>query len=193
MAAVPRNLFPFLALLSTTALASVSLSIPRGAVYGLVGANGAGKTTLIKHVLGLLRAEVGSVRVFGQDPVSEPVAVLSAAVAGMERKTAEPVKDRRLLVDLDGERIVRPVADDEIGSGIDCPVGDLCHVAEDVLVQPPMKGAYDCIRSRAQCRDVFFKPLQIRRDSSVTHRYVPFSRSSSRTNSPLSRQSKSVI
>jgi ABC-2 type transport system ATP-binding protein len=60
-----------------TALSSVSLSLPRGAVYGLVGANGAGKTTLIKHILGLLRAESGSVRVFGLDPVAEPVAVLS--------------------------------------------------------------------------------------------------------------------
>src|SRR5213078_4262937 len=60
-----------------TALASVSLSVARGAVYGLVGANGAGKTTLIKHVLGLLRAESGSVRVFGLDPVADPVGVLS--------------------------------------------------------------------------------------------------------------------
>src|SRR5438132_5263976 len=49
----------------------------RGGVYGLVGANGAGKATLIKHILGLLRAESGSVRVFGLDPVVEPVAVLS--------------------------------------------------------------------------------------------------------------------
>ena len=62
---------------ATTALASVSVSLPRGAVYGLVGANGAGKTTLIKHILGLLRAESGSVRVFGLDPVADPVAVLS--------------------------------------------------------------------------------------------------------------------
>jgi ABC-2 type transport system ATP-binding protein len=62
---------------ATTALASVSLDLPRGAVYGLVGANGAGKTTLIKHLLGLLRAERGSVRVFGLDPVADPVAVLS--------------------------------------------------------------------------------------------------------------------
>jgi ABC-2 type transport system ATP-binding protein len=60
-----------------TALASVSLSIPRGAVYGLVGENGAGKTTLIKHILGLLRAQSGSVRVFGCDPVADPVRVLS--------------------------------------------------------------------------------------------------------------------
>ena len=59
------------------ALDSVTLSMPRGAVYGLVGANGAGKTTLIKHILGLLRAETGSVRVFGLDPVADPVGVLS--------------------------------------------------------------------------------------------------------------------
>jgi len=62
---------------ATTALDSVSLSVSRGVVHGLVGANGAGKTTLIKHVLGLLRAESGSVRVFGHDPVADPVAVLS--------------------------------------------------------------------------------------------------------------------
>jgi len=60
-----------------TAVASVSVSLPRGAVYGLVGANGAGKTTLIKHILGLLRADSGSVRVFGLDPVADPVGVLS--------------------------------------------------------------------------------------------------------------------
>ena len=59
------------------ALSAVTLMIPRGGVYGLVGANGAGKTTLIRHILGLLRAEEGSVRVFGRDPVADPVGVLS--------------------------------------------------------------------------------------------------------------------
>ena len=62
---------------TTTALAGVTLSLPRGAVYGLVGKNGAGKTTLIRHILGLLRAQTGSVRVFGLDPVADPVGVLS--------------------------------------------------------------------------------------------------------------------
>jgi len=60
-----------------TALDSVSLAVSRGLVHGLVGANGAGKTTLIRHILGLLRAESGSVRVFGRDPVADPVGVLS--------------------------------------------------------------------------------------------------------------------
>jgi ABC-2 type transport system ATP-binding protein len=59
------------------ALDNLSISIPRGVVFGLVGANGAGKTTLIKHLLGLLKAQSGAVRVFGLDPVKEPVRVLS--------------------------------------------------------------------------------------------------------------------
>src|SRR5205807_1899603 len=61
----------------TTALDDVSLTVPRGAVFGLVGANGAGKTTLIKHLLGLLRPAAGSVRVFGRDPVADPAGVLA--------------------------------------------------------------------------------------------------------------------
>ena len=62
---------------STTALDAVSLSVQRGTVHGLLGANGAGKTTLIKHILGLLRAQGGAVRVFGLDPVADPPGVLS--------------------------------------------------------------------------------------------------------------------
>jgi len=58
------------------ALADVRLAVPRGGVFGLVGVNGAGKTTLIKHVLGLLRARAGTVRVFGRDPAADPAGVL---------------------------------------------------------------------------------------------------------------------
>src|SRR5881227_3133019 len=58
-------------------LNNVSLDVPRGSVFGLVGENGAGKTTVIKHVLGLLRAQSGTVRVFGKDPTAEPESVLS--------------------------------------------------------------------------------------------------------------------
>jgi ABC-2 type transport system ATP-binding protein len=59
------------------ALEDVTFRVPRGSVVGLVGENGAGKTTLIKHILGLLKAQTGTVRVFGLDPVADPVGVLS--------------------------------------------------------------------------------------------------------------------
>ena len=59
-----------------SALDGVSFRATAGQIYGLVGANGAGKTTLLKHLLGLLRAATGSVRVFGLDPVRDPVGVL---------------------------------------------------------------------------------------------------------------------
>src|SRR5437588_5702790 len=59
------------------ALDGATLTVPKGGVFGLVGVNGSGKTTLIKHILGLLRAQSGSVRVFGLDPVADPVGVLS--------------------------------------------------------------------------------------------------------------------
>src|SRR5216117_1893996 len=61
---------------SRLALDNVSLAVARGVVFGLVGENGAGKTTLIKHILGLLKAQSGTVRVFGLDPVADPVGVL---------------------------------------------------------------------------------------------------------------------
>lgn len=60
----------------TTALDDVSLDIPKGAVFGLVGSNGAGKTTLIKHIMGMLRPQSGTVRVFGMDPIANPEEVL---------------------------------------------------------------------------------------------------------------------
>ena len=60
----------------TLALDNVSYRAGEAKVYGLIGANGAGKTTLIKHLLGLLRARSGSVRMFGLDPVRYPVEVL---------------------------------------------------------------------------------------------------------------------
>ena len=59
-----------------TALDDLSLTVPRGGVFGLIGGNGAGKTTLIKHILGMLKAQSGSVQVFGLDPVQNPVGTL---------------------------------------------------------------------------------------------------------------------
>jgi len=58
------------------ALSGIDFTAGCGSVVGIVGENGAGKTTLIKHLLGLLKAQSGTVRVFGLDPVAQPERVL---------------------------------------------------------------------------------------------------------------------
>ena len=50
-----------------TALDDVSLSVPSGVVFALLGENGAGKTTAIRLMLGLAEATAGDVRVLGHD------------------------------------------------------------------------------------------------------------------------------
>lgn len=80
------------------ALDRVNLDVQQGWVYGIVGANGAGKTTLIKHLLGLLRAKEGTVRVFGLDPVSHPVEVLQRiGYLSEEREMPEWMKIDELM------------------------------------------------------------------------------------------------
>lgn len=53
------------------ALADVSLSIPRGVIFGMLGPNGAGKTTLLSILCGLLKPSSGRVRLDGQDIIAE--------------------------------------------------------------------------------------------------------------------------
>jgi ABC-2 type transport system ATP-binding protein len=48
-----------------SALEELTLSVPRGEVFGYLGPNGSGKTTTLKLLLGLLRADRGSARVLG--------------------------------------------------------------------------------------------------------------------------------
>jgi ABC-type multidrug transport system ATPase subunit len=50
------------------AVAAVDLAVQPGEIVGLLGANGAGKTTLIRLLLGLVRPDKGSVRLFGRPP-----------------------------------------------------------------------------------------------------------------------------
>ena len=51
-----------------TAVDALSLSIPRGSIFGLIGENGAGKTTTIQMLLGLVQPTSGRIDVEGLDP-----------------------------------------------------------------------------------------------------------------------------
>ena len=56
------------------ALDNLTMTVPKGAVYGLVGPNGAGKSTAIRHLTGIYRPDSGEITMEGQ-PIYENPAV----------------------------------------------------------------------------------------------------------------------
>ena len=60
---------------TTRALNGLDLKVETGEVYGFLGPNGAGKTTTIRILLGLLRADAGTVSLLGGDPWRDAVAL----------------------------------------------------------------------------------------------------------------------
>jgi ABC-2 type transport system ATP-binding protein len=83
---------------SVGAVDGLSLSVPRGAVYALVGRNGSGKTTTIRMLLDLSLPDAGTARVLGMDCHAERVKVL---------ERVGYVSDRPLLGRWTGEQLVR--------------------------------------------------------------------------------------
>src|SRR5829696_5632448 len=70
------------------AVKNVSLRVPRGTVFGLLGVNGAGKSTIIKMVMGHLRPTAGEVRVLGR--------ALGEDLLGIRRRVAYVSENRYL-------------------------------------------------------------------------------------------------
>jgi ABC-2 type transport system ATP-binding protein len=56
-------------------LHDVTLTIPEGSAYGIVGPNGSGKTTLLRLLATVVRPTAGKLTIFGHDPATEPAAV----------------------------------------------------------------------------------------------------------------------
>ena len=56
-------------------LRGLDLTVPAGQTFAFLGRNGAGKTTTIRTLLGLLKADSGTVRVLGLDPQVDPLEV----------------------------------------------------------------------------------------------------------------------
>ncbi len=83
---------------SVDAVNGLNLSVPRGAVYALVGRNGSGKTTTIRMLLDLARPDSGTARVLGMDAHTDRVKVL---------ERVGYVSDRPLLGSYTGEQLVR--------------------------------------------------------------------------------------
>ena len=54
------------------ALSDLTMTVPTGAVYGLVGPNGSGKSTILRHITGVYRQDAGEVLVDGQPVFENP-------------------------------------------------------------------------------------------------------------------------
>jgi ABC-2 type transport system ATP-binding protein len=78
------------------AVDGVDLTVGRGEVFGLLGPNGAGKTTLVRLLVGLLRPDAGSVRLFGRDLQEEPT--LAARAVGYLAQSEPALDDMPVAV-----------------------------------------------------------------------------------------------
>ena len=54
------------------ALNELTMSVPKGSIYGLVGPNGAGKSTILRHLCGVYRPDQGEITVEGQPVYENP-------------------------------------------------------------------------------------------------------------------------
>ena len=55
-----------------TAVDNVTLDVPEGSIYGLIGHNGAGKSTTLAMLAALLAPTSGSIEIAGIDPTAKP-------------------------------------------------------------------------------------------------------------------------
>ena len=93
-----------------TVLQDVSFRCEPGTVTGFLGPNGAGKTTTMRMLLGLVRPDAGTIRLFGRDPRTD----LQGALRGVAGIIEEP----RLYPYLSGRRNLRLLASlDRFGEG----------------------------------------------------------------------------
>ncbi|MGG5258440.1 ABC transporter ATP-binding protein [Phycicoccus avicenniae] len=81
----------------------LSLTVPRGSLFGIVGPNGAGKTTTLSMATGLLRPDGGTARVLGHDVWADPAA--AKAVMGVSPDGL------RLFEQLSGRELLHYVGD----------------------------------------------------------------------------------
>ncbi len=89
-----------------TAVDHVDLTVQAGDVYGYLGPNGAGKTTSLRMLLGLIKPDGGSARLFGRDPLEDGVRALDGVAGFVEAPRFYPYMSGRrnleLVAALDG-------------------------------------------------------------------------------------------
>src|SRR3954469_1187786 len=126
------------------AVDNVDLTVQAGDVYGYLGPNGAGKTTSLRMMLGLIRPDAGSVRLFGRDPM-QSVRALDGVAGFVEAARFSPSPAGRrtleLLASFAGggarERIGEALDTVELADRAGDRVGGYSHGMQQRLGSPP--------------------------------------------------------
>ncbi len=88
-----------------SAVDRIELAVGPGEIYGFLGPNGTGKTTTMRMLLGLVRPDAGSIRLFGRDPRTDVLAALRGVAGIIEEPRLYPYLSGRanleMLVDYD--------------------------------------------------------------------------------------------
>jgi len=67
MSVIHLNQINFSYTKNVTILENINLNVPEGSIYGFLGANGAGKSTTLRLILGLIKAQSGTISMFGEE------------------------------------------------------------------------------------------------------------------------------
>jgi ABC-2 type transport system ATP-binding protein len=113
---------------STHALDGLDLEVVTGEVHGFLGPNGAGKSTTIRVLLGLLRADSGTVRLFDADPWRD--------AAALHRRLAYVPGDVNLWPNLSGGEVIDLLG--RLRGGLD--EKRRAHLIERFELDPTKKG-----------------------------------------------------
>ena len=129
------------------AVRDLSLQIPRGAVYGLIGHNGSGKSTLLKMIGGIYRPTTGSITTDGRvaalielgagfhpDMTGRENIALNGSILGLPRREIAEVTDEIIEFSGLGDFINDPVKHYSSGMYVRLGFSVAVHMKPDVLL-----------------------------------------------------------
>ncbi len=129
------------------AVRDVTLQIPKGSVYGLIGHNGSGKSTLLKMIGGIYRPSTGSIATDGRvaslielgagfhpDMTGRENIVLNGSILGLPRKEINAVTDEIIEFSGLGDFINDPVKHYSSGMYVRLGFAVAVHMKPDVLL-----------------------------------------------------------
>ncbi|WP_078662589.1 alpha/beta fold hydrolase [Streptomyces bicolor] len=166
------------------AVRDLSFTVERGQVLGLLGPNGAGKTTTLRMLMGLIRQDSGSIRIFGQE-VRSGSPVLSRLGSFVEGPGFLPHLTGRQNIDLYWRATGRPESDAHsepalriagLGTALDRPVRTYSQgMRQRLALAQAMLGMPDLLVLDEPTNGL--DPAQIREMRDVLTRYAATGRS----------------